>query len=116
MPWIGFVFVMGHMSINHIYRQFANAPDMVDITGKPRSSTRRATELRWSVAGAQMVLVMKVGPLLPLSKKQVDNGSSLLRFAGTSMTAGYHNTISRNSRGKEHCLSYQISLILQATW
>ncbi len=34
MPWIGFVFVMGHMSVNHIYRQFANAPDKVDITGK----------------------------------------------------------------------------------
>lgn len=37
MPWVGFVFVMGHMSINHIYRQFANTPDKVDITGKLRS-------------------------------------------------------------------------------
>ena len=33
MPWIGFVFIMGHMSVNHVYRQFANAPDKVDITG-----------------------------------------------------------------------------------
>ena len=33
MPWIGFVFLMGHMSVNHIYRQFINAPDKVDITG-----------------------------------------------------------------------------------
>ena len=33
MPWIGFVFVMGHMSLSHISRQFANAPDKVDITG-----------------------------------------------------------------------------------
>lgn len=33
MPWIGFVFVMGHMSVNHIHRQFANAPSKVDITG-----------------------------------------------------------------------------------
>lgn len=33
MPWIGFVFVMGHMSINQLNRQFANAPDKVDITG-----------------------------------------------------------------------------------
>ena len=33
MPWIGFVFVMGHMSVSHIHRQFANAPDEVDITG-----------------------------------------------------------------------------------
>ena len=34
MPWIGFIFVMVHMSINHIYRQFADTPDKVDITGK----------------------------------------------------------------------------------
>ena len=33
MPWIGFVFLMGHMSVNHIYRQFANDPSKVDITG-----------------------------------------------------------------------------------
>lgn len=33
MPWIGFVFIMGHMSINQINRQFANTPDKVDITG-----------------------------------------------------------------------------------
>lgn len=42
MPWIGFVFLMGHMSVSHIYRQAANAPSSVDITG------------------AQMVLVMKL--------------------------------------------------------
>lgn len=35
MPWIGFVFVMGHMSVNHLYRQIANAPDKIDITGSP---------------------------------------------------------------------------------
>ncbi|KAL2855507.1 MBOAT, membrane-bound O-acyltransferase family-domain-containing protein, partial [Aspergillus pseudoustus] len=42
MPWIGFIFLMGHMSINHIYRQIANDPTAIDITG------------------AQMVLVMKL--------------------------------------------------------
>ena len=41
MPWIGFVFVMGHMSVNHIYRQFANAPDKVDITGMFSNMTPR---------------------------------------------------------------------------
>lgn len=35
MPWIGFVFVMGHMSVNHVYRQIANSPDKIDITGNP---------------------------------------------------------------------------------
>jgi hypothetical protein len=33
MPWIGFVFLMGHMSVNHIYRQIQNNPSVVDITG-----------------------------------------------------------------------------------
>ncbi|KAK4548479.1 hypothetical protein LTR36_009389 [Oleoguttula mirabilis] len=42
MPWLGFVFLMGHMSISHIYRQLAASPSSVDITG------------------AQMVLVMKL--------------------------------------------------------
>ncbi|KAL2785687.1 MBOAT, membrane-bound O-acyltransferase family-domain-containing protein [Aspergillus keveii] len=42
MPWIGFIFLMGHMSINHIYRQIVNDPGAIDITG------------------AQMVLVMKL--------------------------------------------------------
>lgn len=42
MPWIGFLFLMGHMSVNHIERQAKNAPSSVDITG------------------AQMVLVMKL--------------------------------------------------------
>lgn len=42
MPWIGFVFLMGHMSVNHIYRQSVNNASAVDISG------------------AQMVLVMKL--------------------------------------------------------
>jgi len=42
MPWIGFTFVMGHMSVSHIYRMLADTPTAVDITG------------------AQMVLVMKL--------------------------------------------------------
>lgn len=40
MPWIGFVFIMGHMSINQLGRQFVNAPEKVDITGT--FSTTRA--------------------------------------------------------------------------
>ena len=42
MPWIGFTFLMGHMSISHIYRQIVDDASAVDITG------------------AQMVLVMKL--------------------------------------------------------
>ncbi|KAJ6134253.1 Lysophospholipid acyltransferase [Penicillium sp. IBT 18751x] len=42
MPWIGFLFLMGHMSISHIHRQILDDAQVVDITG------------------AQMVLVMKL--------------------------------------------------------
>ncbi|EEP78252.1 conserved hypothetical protein [Uncinocarpus reesii 1704] len=42
MPWIGFLFLMGYMSLSHIYRQIVAEPSAVDITG------------------AQMVLVMKL--------------------------------------------------------
>ena len=43
MPWIGFVFLMGHMLWSHVYRELYSIPGVVDVTG------------------AQMVLVMKVG-------------------------------------------------------
>ena len=33
MPWIGFVFLMGHMSVSHIYRMAVNDPSAVDISG-----------------------------------------------------------------------------------
>ena len=33
MPWIGFVFLMGHMSISHILRQYRATPEVVDISG-----------------------------------------------------------------------------------
>lgn len=42
MPWVSFVFLMGHMLVSHIYRELYSQPGVVDVTG------------------AQMVLVMKV--------------------------------------------------------
>lgn len=42
MPWIGFVVLMGHMSVSHLSRQRTATPGAVDITG------------------AQMVMVMKL--------------------------------------------------------
>ncbi|EPS41199.1 hypothetical protein H072_4885 [Dactylellina haptotyla CBS 200.50] len=33
MPWVGFVFIMGHMSISHITRQKRGDDSVVDITG-----------------------------------------------------------------------------------
>jgi len=45
MPWIAFVYLMGHMLISHIGRELHGIPGVVDVTG------------------AQMVMVMKVGRL-----------------------------------------------------
>lgn len=53
MPWIGFVFLMGHMSINHLHRQNFNTDNRVDITGKVNNfsfwllTNSRAKGLRW---------------------------------------------------------------------
>lgn len=39
MPWIGFVFLMGHMSVSHIHRQQRGDDSVVDVTGVyPRQS------------------------------------------------------------------------------
>ena len=48
MPWVAFVYLMGHMLYSHLYRELYPVPGIVDVTG------------------AQMVLVMKVGDTLLL--------------------------------------------------
>ncbi|KAL2145974.1 hypothetical protein VTI28DRAFT_5631 [Corynascus sepedonium] len=50
MPWIGFVFLMGHMSINHIARQAANNPRSVDITGAQMVLVMKLSAFCWNVA------------------------------------------------------------------
>ncbi|PBP23862.1 MBOAT family protein, partial [Diplocarpon rosae] len=50
MPWIGFVFLMGHMSINHLTRQWANDPRAVDITGAQMVLVMKLTAFCWNVA------------------------------------------------------------------
>jgi lysophospholipid acyltransferase len=49
MPWIGFFFLMGHMSINHIYRQIAASPSSVDITGAQMVMIMKLTGFCWNV-------------------------------------------------------------------
>ncbi|KAK8199684.1 MBOAT, membrane-bound O-acyltransferase family-domain-containing protein [Phyllosticta capitalensis] len=49
MPWIGFVFLMGHMSVNHLDRQFRNAPQTVDITGAQMVLVMKLTAFCWNV-------------------------------------------------------------------
>ncbi|KAH0361608.1 MBOAT family protein-like protein, partial [Aureobasidium melanogenum] len=49
MPWVGFVFLMGHMSVNHIYRQIVNDPGTIDITGAQMVLVMKLTAFCWNV-------------------------------------------------------------------
>ena len=54
MPWIGFAFVMGHMSISHIWRQIANSPSSVDVTGAQMVLLIKLSAFCWNVADGQL--------------------------------------------------------------
>ncbi|KAK3676367.1 Lysophospholipid acyltransferase [Recurvomyces mirabilis] len=49
MPWIGFVFLMGHMSISHVYRQMTGSPSRVDITGAQMVMVMKLSAFCWNV-------------------------------------------------------------------
>ncbi|UNI16250.1 Lysophospholipid acyltransferase [Purpureocillium takamizusanense] len=54
MPWIGFFFVMGHMSISHIHRQAVDKPSSVDITGAQMVLVMKLSAFCWNVADGQL--------------------------------------------------------------
>lgn len=54
MPWIGFAFVMGHMSVNHIHRQIADDPSSVDVTGAQMVLLMKLSAFCWNVADGQL--------------------------------------------------------------
>ncbi|KXT16954.1 hypothetical protein AC579_7423 [Pseudocercospora musae] len=49
MPWLGFVFLMGHMSVSHIYRMIADTPSSVDITGAQMVMVMKLSAFCWNV-------------------------------------------------------------------
>lgn len=49
MPWVGFVFLMGHMSISHIYRMIEDSPSSVDITGAQMVMVMKLSAFCWNV-------------------------------------------------------------------
>ncbi|OCK80814.1 MBOAT family protein [Lepidopterella palustris CBS 459.81] len=53
MPWIGFVFCMGHMSLSHIQRQRANDHRAVDISGAQMVLVMKLTAFCWNVSDAR---------------------------------------------------------------
>ncbi|PSS16791.1 hypothetical protein M430DRAFT_51133 [Amorphotheca resinae ATCC 22711] len=79
MPWISFVFLMGHLSINQLARQFVNDPGSVDITGAQMVLVMKLTSFCWNVADGRL-------PEKDLSDFQKERAikqlPSLLDFAG----------------------------------
>ena len=49
MPWVGFVFLMGHMSVSHIYRMIEDNPSSVDITGAQMVMIMKLSSFCWNV-------------------------------------------------------------------
>ena len=54
MPWVGFAFLMGHMSISHIWRQTHNDSPIVDITGAQMVMVMKLSAFCWNVADGQL--------------------------------------------------------------
>ncbi|RYP16264.1 hypothetical protein DL765_005232 [Monosporascus sp. GIB2] len=50
MPWLAFVFLMGHMAVSQLSRQFANNPSAVDITGAQMVLVMKLSAFAWNVA------------------------------------------------------------------
>ncbi|KAI1189874.1 MBOAT family protein [Nemania serpens] len=49
MPWMAFVFLMGHMAVNQLTRQFADDPAVVDITGAQMVMVMKLSAFAWNV-------------------------------------------------------------------
>jgi lysophospholipid acyltransferase len=54
MPWVGFVFLMGHLSVNHFSRLYADEPGAVDITGAQMVLLMKLNAFCWNVADGQL--------------------------------------------------------------
>ncbi|KAH6622041.1 MBOAT, membrane-bound O-acyltransferase family-domain-containing protein [Boeremia exigua] len=79
MPWIGFIFLMGHMSMNHIIRQSVNDPSAVDISGAQMVLVMKLTAFCWNVQDGRL-------PEADLSEFQKEHAvrtmPSILDYAG----------------------------------
>ncbi|KAI1384490.1 MBOAT-domain-containing protein [Hypoxylon trugodes] len=50
MPWVAFVFLMSHMAVNQLTRQFADNPSTIDITGAQMVLVMKLSAFAWNVA------------------------------------------------------------------
>ncbi|KAF8245090.1 MBOAT-domain-containing protein [Wilcoxina mikolae CBS 423.85] len=49
MPWVGFVYLMGHMLYSHLYRELYPVPGVVDVTGAQMVLVMKLTAFCWSI-------------------------------------------------------------------
>ncbi|KAI1354570.1 membrane-bound O-acyltransferase domain-containing protein 1 [Xylaria sp. FL0043] len=80
MPWIAFVFLMGHMAVNQLSRQFAGNPSAVDITGAQMVMVMKLSAFAWNVFDGTL-------PEDQLSDHQKDR--RILKLPGLLDYAGY---------------------------
>lgn len=79
MPWIGFVFLMGHLSVNQLARQFVNDSGVVDITGAQMVLVMKLSAFCWNVADGRLA----EDELSDFQKERaIKKLPSLLNFAG----------------------------------
>ncbi len=79
MPWIAFAFLMGHMSVNQLDRQFANDPSSVDITGAQMVLVIKLSAFCWNVADG----LVPDADLTPFQRdRMLRELPSLLDYAG----------------------------------
>ncbi|OKL56767.1 hypothetical protein UA08_07921 [Talaromyces atroroseus] len=79
MPWIGFTFLMVHMSVSHIHRQITDDASVVDITGPQMVLVMKLSAFCWNVHDGRL-------PQSELSDAQkyaaIKEFPSVLDFAG----------------------------------
>ncbi|KAK6506947.1 lysophospholipid acyltransferase [Arthrobotrys musiformis] len=79
MPWIGFVFIMGHMAISHIARQRRGDDTVVDISGVQMVLVMKLTAFCWNVWDGKF----PDSELTPLQQdRAIREMPSLLDYAG----------------------------------
>ncbi|DAA79374.1 TPA_exp: Uncharacterized protein A8136_0147 [Trichophyton benhamiae CBS 112371] len=79
MPWVGFTYLIGYMSVSHIIRQIINDPTSVDVTGAQMVLVMKLSAFCWNVHDGRL-------PDSQLSEAQkhaaIKEFPSLLDFAG----------------------------------
>lgn len=81
MPWVNFMFVMGHLAYNHLHEQFFNVydPSKIDITGAQMVLVMKLSAFGWNVHDGRV----PVESLTPYARERViKKHPNILPFLG----------------------------------